>query len=65
VGGVNRRIEVTGCHQAKERPYLKNNQSKKKCWGIAQVVECLLSKHKALSSYPNTERKNGFQRTKL
>jgi hypothetical protein len=39
----------------KERPYLQNKQSKKS-WRHAHVVECLPSKHKALSSNPRTAK---------
>jgi hypothetical protein len=36
----------------KRRSYLQNNQSKKGAGGVAQTVECLPSKHEALSSNP-------------
>jgi hypothetical protein len=36
--------------------YLKNNYSKKD-WGMAQVVDCLSSKHKALSQIPVLPKK--------
>jgi hypothetical protein len=39
------------------RPYLKNNLKSKKGWRYAQVVECLPSKCKALSSNPSTAKK--------
>jgi signal recognition particle GTPase len=39
------------------KPYLKNTQHKKKVGGMAQVVECLPGKLKALSSNPSTEKK--------
>jgi hypothetical protein len=35
------------------RPYVENNKSKKG-WDVAQVVEHLPNKHKALCSNPNT-----------
>jgi hypothetical protein len=38
------------------RPYLKNSKSKKG-WGVAQVVEFLPSKCKALISNPITAKK--------
>jgi hypothetical protein len=48
---VNRRISVQAGPGINERPYLKSNQSKK-AGSVAQVVELLLSKCKALSSNP-------------
>jgi hypothetical protein len=39
------------------RPYLKNNQHKKRVGGVAQVVEWLPSKCKALSSIPVLPKK--------
>jgi hypothetical protein len=42
------------------RPYLQSNQSKR-ARGVAQAVECLSSKHKALSSNPS-ERKRQRER---
>jgi hypothetical protein len=38
------------------RSYLQNNK-KKKGWRHGQVVESLLSKHKALSSNPSTAKR--------
>jgi hypothetical protein len=40
------------------RPYLKNKTKSKRTWGIAQVVEHLPIKNKALSSIPNTAKTN-------
>jgi hypothetical protein len=37
------------------RPYLKNNLKAKKAGDVAQVTECLLSKHKALNSNASTK----------
>jgi Ni,Fe-hydrogenase I small subunit len=39
------------------RPYLKNTQLKKRAGRVAQVVEHLSSKHKALRSNPSTDKK--------
>jgi hypothetical protein len=38
------------------RPYLKNNLKANKAQGVAPVVEGLPTKHKALSSNPNTAK---------
>jgi hypothetical protein len=38
------------------RAYLEKNQHKKKSDGVAQVVECLPSKHETLSSAPPKEK---------
>jgi hypothetical protein len=35
------------------RPYLKNKLKQKRVEGVAQVLDCLPSKWKALSSNPN------------
>jgi hypothetical protein len=32
------------------RPYLKNKVKSKRLGGVAQVIECLLSRHEALNS---------------
>jgi hypothetical protein len=40
----------------KVRPYLKNTQHKKRAGGVAQMVQHLPSKHKALSSNPSTKK---------
>jgi hypothetical protein len=54
VGGINR-ITMAQTNLGKNlRPYLKNSQSKK-IFGVAQVEECLPSKHEALSSNPVLE----------
>jgi hypothetical protein len=37
--------------------YLGNNLKQKLLKGVAQVVECFSTKHKALSSNPNTTNK--------
>jgi hypothetical protein len=39
------------------RPYSKNKIKAKRAGGVAQVVECLTSKRKALSSNPTISRK--------
>jgi hypothetical protein len=39
------------------RPYLKNKvKNSKRTVGMAQVIECLCSKHQALSSVPSTTK---------
>jgi hypothetical protein len=55
VGGVNRRIVVLAA-QKSPRLYEKNNESKDSM-GMTQVVQCLTSKHKDLSSNPSTAKK--------
>jgi DNA-binding transcriptional regulator PaaX len=54
MGSVDRRIIVVqGQPQTKSmRPYLKNNLKAKRAGGLAQAVECLPSKCKALNSKP-------------
>jgi hypothetical protein len=57
MGGVNRRIVVLAGQGINVRPYFKNTQYKR-IGGMAQLVEHLpTSKHKALSSNPNTVEK--------
>jgi phosphotransferase system HPr-like phosphotransfer protein len=48
VEGVNRRITVQASLGINARPY----------WNVAQVVEYLTGKFKALSSNPSTSKKN-------
>jgi hypothetical protein len=48
----------------KARPYLKNNQSKKRAGSMAQTVECLPSKHEALSSNSSTTKKKAQKNKK-
>jgi hypothetical protein len=47
-----RRVQAT-----KMRTYLKKNPMKRRAGGVDQVVECLPSKHEALSSKPSTKKK--------
>jgi hypothetical protein len=56
LGSVSRRILILAGVGKNARPYLKNNQ-RKKGFDVVQVVECLPSKHKALSSNPSTTKK--------
>jgi hypothetical protein len=37
--------------------YLKKKESSRRTKGMAQVIECLLSKHESLSSNPSTTKK--------
>jgi hypothetical protein len=47
------------------RPYLEKTQDKKRADGVSQVVECLPSKHEALSSNPiNTKKKKKKKKKK-
>jgi hypothetical protein len=55
--GLDSRIQVSGWPEQKARAYLKNNLKAKKVGVMAQVVECIRSKFKALSLYPNTAKK--------
>jgi hypothetical protein len=58
MGGRGRRITVQGWSWAKVRPDLKKQTKARKIGHMAQVVECLPSKLKALSSNPlYTEKK--------
>jgi hypothetical protein len=52
----NWEITVQATLSKKVRPNLKNNQGKR-ARGMAQAVEYLPSKHKALSSSPSTAKK--------
>jgi hypothetical protein len=45
-----------GWRGQKPTPYLKENQ-RKRAGGVAQVVECLPKKHKALSTNTSTKKK--------
>jgi hypothetical protein len=57
-GGRGRRITAQEQPQAKSmKPYLKNNQTKNRAGGVAQVVACLPSKCESLSSNPSTSKK--------
>jgi hypothetical protein len=42
---IARRTEAEGQPGQIERPYLKDNQHKKRAGGVAQMTECLSSKH--------------------
>jgi hypothetical protein len=57
-----------GRHQKKKKkkvtPYLRDNLKAKKAEGMSQVVECLPSKYKVLSSSPRTTRKLKINRMK-
>jgi hypothetical protein len=53
-----RTITVGSQSEEKVRPYLKNTQHKRDWRHTAQEVESLLSKSEALSSNPNTTKKN-------
>jgi hypothetical protein len=48
----------------KVTPYLRDNLKAKKAEGMSQVVECLPSKYKVLSSSPRTTRKLKINRMK-
>jgi hypothetical protein len=57
-GIINRRITLQVCQGINVIPYLKNNQNTKGLGGrVAQVVECLPSKHKALNPTPSNAKK--------
>jgi hypothetical protein len=46
------------------RLYLKNKLKAKKTGGVAQVVECWLSKHEALNAIPRTAKKKKKRKKK-
>jgi hypothetical protein len=46
------------------RLYLKNELKAKKTGGVAQVVECWLSKHEALNAIPRTAKKKKKRKKK-
>jgi hypothetical protein len=56
-GSLNRRIAVQASPDINVRPFPKKITKAKRAGGVAQVVECLPSKFKALSSKPSTEKK--------
>jgi hypothetical protein len=55
-GGGGRKVFVQGCPRQSVRPYLKNKLKAKRL-SMVQVVECLYSKHEALSSIPDIVNK--------
>jgi hypothetical protein len=58
LGGRGKRISVRGRQPGQKHKMLSGKQTKsKKDWGMAQVVESLLNKQKALSLIPTTEKK--------
>jgi hypothetical protein len=40
------------------RSHFKNKQEKQKNWAMVQVVDCILMKHKVLTSFPNITHTN-------
>jgi hypothetical protein len=57
LGGKSRRIVVQSHLGQRARPHLKNKLKAKGLGGVAQMVDHLNSKHKALSSIPSTTKK--------
>jgi hypothetical protein len=54
---INRRIMVQASPGINTRPYLKNNQSKKRAGVMTQAVQHLLSERVALTLNPSTTNK--------
>jgi hypothetical protein len=58
LGSKNRRLEIQASLGIKVGSYSNNNNNKKKrAWDMAQVIECLLSKCKTLSSNLHIKKK--------
>jgi hypothetical protein len=57
VGGTNRRIVVQPSPGKKTQDPIQKITKAKKGWDMTQVVECLPSSYKALSSNPSTAPK--------
>jgi hypothetical protein len=57
-GNINRRIMVQTILGKRQDP-ISNITRVKRTGGLAQVVQCLPRKHKALSQNPNTSRGGG------
>jgi hypothetical protein len=55
--GIGKMITVPDPHRKKARSYLKNKPKPKRAGSVAQIVELLPSKSKALSSNPSTIKK--------
>jgi hypothetical protein len=56
-GDIGRRIMVPGQPRQKCKILLENNSEEKSAEGVAQVLECLPSKCKALSPNPSSAKR--------
>jgi hypothetical protein len=64
MGSVTRRITVQASSGIKARHYAKITKVKR-AGGVAQMMEHLLSKHKALSSTPVSQKKKKKRKEKV
>jgi hypothetical protein len=56
-GSINRSITIQAIPGIFCKTLFKKISEAKRAWGMAQVIECLHSKHKALSSNPSSAKK--------